>query len=917
MLPWTWRRVFRLRIDARDLARDVDQELDFHLQMRTQRLMSRGLDFPAAQLRAQQQFGDLPLIRDECLTIDHDQEHAVRVAEYLSGFRQDLAYAFRTLGRQRRFATTTLLVLAIGLGANIAMYALIDALMHRTLPVPHPEQLISVGDPTQTGSVSQGNADITIASYPLYRDVRDQVRSEVDLLASGIAGSLDVIVDSAGTTATSEPQHPRGRLVSNNYFAVLGVTAMVGRTFMRDSAEVAGADAAVVISESYWRRAFASNPSVVGRSIRINGSPFTIVGVAARGFTGEIVGQSNDIWIPLAMQEVVMPRRHWLGTRQVSWLMMMGRLTPGTTLAAARPRIVAAERHSIADHDSTGRGPESALLHGNTIQVQSGGVGFSYYRRPRYVDTLFVLTAAVALMLVVVCANVANLLLARGMARSREIGIRIALGAARARVVRQLLAESFLLAVLGSALGLGLAWGMAKLLLQLAGGGSPINISLRLDPHLVGFVAALTVVTTLIFGLLPAVQGTRVRLEDMVRSGGRGITGQSAKGLSAGRVLVAGQVALSLVLLVGMSLLQRSLSRLQHADLGLDRNHLLVAEIDAQRSGYDGPSRSALVRDLMTRVAGISGVSAVSVSRNGLYSYHESRVPVTVTGYIPRNASDSSSYSDDVGPGYVRAIGAHLLAGRDLRASDGQGASRVVLINQSFARQYFRSDAPLGRRVVTGDASREVVGVVADVQDHGVRDGPVPRLYRSMLDDEPPETFVLDIRTSIAPGALIAPVRRALTQANASLKVTSVQSLGTLLDDSISQDRVTTLLLTVFGLVALGLASIGLYGVMSYNTLRRTSEFGLRSALGATRSALMLMVLRETGRLLAAGIGIGLAASLVAVRVLRTQVFQTPLVDPVSIGLAVTVLGVALLLATSLPARRAARISPLVALRSD
>jgi predicted permease len=916
-------RIFRLEGGPRRVERDVDEEIDFHIEMRTRRLVDAGLDPAAARAQALRRFGDLSAVRSECLTIDHQRERAMQRANHLEDLRQDAAYAVRTLVQNKGFTAIVLLILALGIGANTAMFTLVDALLLRTIPVPHAEQLVTIGDPTRTGSLSEGSPRADLASYPLYADLRAQNHSLSGVYASGRTGRLDVIIDrdSAGSARSStEAEHVRGRFVSGNYFSVLQLHASLGRTFATDEDRVPGDDPVVVISHDYWQRRFAGDRSAVGRTVLVNGTPLTIVGVGPAGFTGDIVGQPIEMWIPLMMQPTVMPHTEWMDDRGISWLLMMGRLKPGVSMEQARSDIAAVMKRSLIDNAKGDEiGAVERDLKENGIQVESGTRGFSYYRSA-YSTSLLTLMAAVALVLLIACANIANLLLARASARGREMSVRMALGAGRLRLVQQLLTESAILAVAGGALGLLVAYWGSEALLHLAGGSSPIPLEAHIDGRVLLFTALLSLITAVFFGLVPALRATRVELATALRTQGRGVAGTQGRPgkLALGKLLVVAQVALSMLLLVGTGMLVRSMKKLQSADLGLARDQLVIAEVDAQRAGYSGPRLVAVIRDLVARTERVSGVSAVTYSENGIFSGTESGTTLQAEGYTARADSDTLVAYDDVGPGYFHAIGGHLMQGRDFEARDNETAPKVAVVNTTAASFFFPNGDVIGRHLTTDSTTWEIVGVAADVEEQGVREPPSRRVYFPMVQmNEVPGRFKLEIRTTGDPARLVVPVRRALQAADPSLVVLSVDPLNELIGDSISRDRMVAQVVTFFGALALVLAALGLYGVMAYATVRRTSEFGLRMALGAKPGDVTRLMLREALILTVGGVIIGLPVALMATRLLESQLFEVAVLDVPSIVLAIVVLSISAAAAGLLPAMRASRVPPLEALRVE
>ncbi|MDQ6831344.1 MAG: ABC transporter permease, partial [Gemmatimonadota bacterium] len=745
---------------------------------------------------------------------------------------------------------------------------------------------------------------------------RDQNHVFSGMYATGRTGRLDVI------TLHSEPEHPRGRFVSGNYFSVLQVPALAGRTFSAEEDKVPGADPVIVISHAYWQRQFGGERSAIGRSIKINGAPFTIIGIASEGFSGDLIGQAIDLWIPMMMQPTIMPHSPWLTDRSTGWLLMMGRLSPGVSLEKARAEIQTLGKRSLLDHATPRqRGGLERSLRDEPVMVGPGAQGFSYYRKA-FAPALFTLLAAVGLVLLVVCANVANVMLARATGRGREISVRMALGAGRLRLVQQLLTESGLLALAGGALGLLVAtWGSSALL-KLAGGGKrPIPLDVHLDGRMLAFTALLSLTTAILFGLAPALRGTRVQLATALRAQGRGIA-SAASGparLPLGKLLVIAQVALSMLLLVGTAMLVRSMQRLENADVGLARDQLIIATIDGGRSGYAGPKLAALMRDLTERASRVSGVLAVTMSENGIFSGTESGTTLQVEGYTAHADSDTAIAYDDVGPNYFHALGAHLLLGRDFEPRDNETGPKVAIINETMSRYFFPKGGAVGRHITSDSAvTFEIVGIVADVKAEGVRDKPVRRAYFPAVQmRQLPSQFNMEFRTTGDPARSVVPIKKALLSVDPSLVVLSIDPLPDLIRESISQDRLVAQVVTFFSALALALAALGLYGVMAYATLRRTSEFGLRLALGAQPADVSRMVLREAMMLVAGGIVVGIPVALGAMRLMRTQLFGVELIDPPSIIVALLTLAASAALAGWLPARRAARVGPLEALRTD
>ena len=912
---------FRLRHGPQGVERDVDAELGFHLEMRTQRLVEGGLDPASARAQALHQFGDWDQVRAELLAIDAQQEKTVKRANYLAELRQDTLYAVRALRHNLGFALVVVLSLAIGIGANTAIFTLIDALLLRPLPVPAADRLVVIGDPRRTNSASDGSLRTDLFSYPVYADLSRRPRLLDGLAATGRTGRLDFDVDgaNAGSAPTSaEAEHPRGRLVSGNYFAVLGIPTLIGRPLTVEDDRAANGSPVAVISYAYWQRRFQGDRGVLGRSLTINRVPFTIIGVTPPGFHGEVVGRMTDIWMPLTMQPAL-AKQDWLTKPNTCWLLLMGRRSAGVTLAEVQAAYPTIMRRALAASDPS-PGAMAAIAD-EEISVAAGARGLSPLRA-LYAEPLTTLMAAVGLVLLVVCANVANLLLARGAARERELSVRMALGAGRVRVVRQLLTESLILGALGGGVGFLLAiWGSQALLHLAADGPGAIPLDVRMDWRVLGFTLVVTGVTALLFGLAPALRATQVELGTSLRAGGRGTTGGLLGGpgrIGVGKLLVVMQVALSLILLVGTGLLIRSTRALTNVDPGLARDRLLIVTVDAAPTNLEGDRLAQLARVLLERIRSIPGVAAATFSENGLFSGTESSTTLGVDGFTPRAVDDTIANYDRVGPGYVSAVGARLVAGRDFTDRDDERAPRVALVNATMAAFYWPHGQAIGRRITVDSATHEVVGVVADTKDHELRQVPARRMYLPAYQVGPmPLEFSFELRASGDPTQLMAAVRRELAAANASLLVLNNDPLTALMRQSISQDLLVARVASFFGALALGLAALGLYGVMMYATLRRTGEFGLRMALGADGARVRGMVLREALTLVAGGTVVGVPLALAAARLLRHQLYGVESIDLPSLAASLGVLAVSAAVAGYLPAARAARVGPLEALRAE
>jgi predicted permease len=819
----------------------------------------------------------------------------------------------------RRNASVTLLVvggLALGIGANTAVYSLIDNVLVRKLPVPAPDRLVIVGDPTYVDSRGHGTPDGLMYSYPLYIDVRDRARAFNGLAAVGSPDRVD-----ARFAATSDAaEHPHGRLVSGNYFSVLGVGAALGRT-LGPSAEDPTSAAEATISYDYWMRRFHGDSSIVGKNFLIDDVRTTVTGVAARAFTGEIVGAPIDIWLPLALRDRFHPAAPILGDRRMMWLLLIGRKQGGLTFDQVRAQTRPIVESSILA-SATPEELSDIRERRFTIAFARGARGLSTVR-DTFGRPLLALMLGVALLLGIVCVNVANLLLARGMARRREMALRTAIGASRTRIVRQLLTESLLLALVSCVAALVVSWWGSRALVAMAAQGDFISIPLGINARLAGFAFGLSLLSVIVFGVVPALRASHVDAASTLRATSRSVMG----GARFGMLLIAGQVALSLVLLVAASVVARSLRRTESTALGFDRDHLIVVDLDISTPGDSATRLANTVHTIRDGVSAVPGVAAVSYSMNGIFSGSEWHTDVNVAGFQPRTSKDSSTAADRAGAGYAKTLGARLIAGRDFDARDEGGAARTALVNESFARFYFGGANPVGRFARFDDTTvAQIVGEIADVRgqslDTTAAAGAARRIYIPYLylpgetKWAQPRSLRLLVRTSVDPSRLVQPVRRAIAEADHVIPIDDIEPVSQLIRFSIRDETLVAQLAGALGSLALLLAAIGLFGVTSYSMARRAGEFGVRMALGAQRADVARLALRDGLRPVVLGVIIGTPVSVLAMKSLERQL-NGVMSDPTSVVLAVAVLLGGAMLALIAPVRRATMIDPNAALREE
>jgi predicted permease len=902
---------YRLRslFSRASVEQELDEELRFHIENEAAKYERQGMSHEAALRRARLEFGGVEQMKEAT----RDMRGTAR----LDSIMRDLRYALRSLESRPAFTLTVIAMLALGIGANTAIFTLVDALVLRPLPVPHPEQLVIVSDPAGVNNNNVGSPLTDYVSFLLYRDVRAANTVFTDMYASGSSGPIDVQIG-LGTGATAE--QPHARFVTGNFFSVLGVPAYAGRTFTAAEDETPGQDPVVVLTYDYWQSRFSGSFAAIGSVMRVNDVAVTIIGVTPPGFGGDIIGQPLDFWLPMMMDPVIQPHMNLLNDRAWSWLVMMGRLKPGVTLAKARQEVSAIEANAIREHLS---GLELSQfedrLKQTPIHVVPGARGFSE-RRAEYAASLWVLMAAVGLVILVVCANVSSLMLARTVARGREMTVRMTLGAGRGRLIQQMLIEGSVLAIVSSVLGLFAAtWGSRVLLTTVGSASNPIAIDTRPDARVLVFTATMTLASVLLFGLLPAFRATQVDLATSLRSQGRNLMGAARVGrIPFGRALVVAQIALSMLLLIGGGLLVRSMQQLLHSDIGVDRDHVIAVRVRTIRTPYLGARLGQLRRDLADRIGRLPGVDAVAFADHGVFSGGASGFHVDVSGFIPQADSERQVSLDRVGPNFFHAIGARLLRGRDIDRQDLETRPAATVINETMAKRYFGARDPLGATVTIDSVPYTIVGVVRDFQSSDVRGKPRREMYIVFNDPNSGETgqAKLSVHVRGDPSRFVAPIRRAVEEVVGTLPI-AVDPVADLVRGTVSEDVLLVQVTTFFCIVTLVLAALGLYGITAYSTSQRTSEFGLRAALGAEPGDVTRIVLGEAVRLAITGVVIGVPAGLAATRLIRSQLFAVGTIDVPSLSIAIVVLVATAIVASYLPARRAAKVGPLEALRLE
>jgi predicted permease len=830
---------------------------------------------------------------------------------------QDLRYALRMLAKSPGFTVIAVLTLALGIGANTAIFSLMDQVLLRRLPVPHPEQLVEVRSPGPVeGRYWSDSPGRTSFSYPLYKEMRAQFTNAF----SGLLATFPVALDISGQGAS---QRGEGELVSGNYFEVLGVTPALGRVFSMADETASGANPVAVLSYGYWTRQFGRDPSILNKPLTVNGTSLTVVGVAGQGYKGIEIGAVPDIFIPLTIYEQIDPNQGKLDDHKNWWVQILGRLRPGFTAARAEAAVLPAY-HALLESELPIVQPsrtERAQFLAKKIVLDSGAQGRPVVQRDAE-GPLKILMAMVGMVLLIACANLASLLTARGESRQREIAVRLALGAGRWRLIRQLLTESFVLAIGGGALGLAIAsWVLTFLVGALAQGAGVDGLGARLDSTVLLFACAVSILTAVLFGLAPAMRATRVDLQSTLKEQGTSVTG-SGGSVRMRKVLIVGQVALTAVLLAGAALFTQSLAHLATTSLGVKTDHVLQFTLGPELDGYKPPQTLSLFDQLRQQIGALPGVRSVALAMIPIFQSDESSANFTFEGYQAKSEEDTDCWENWLSPNYFSAMGIPLLQGREFTAADSATSAKVAIINEKSAEKFFAGRNPVGMRVAFGSGDNihpdiQIVGVVANSKHDDPRDEIKPFIYfpYSQFDRLGFGTFY--VRTQQDPTALTNEVRQAVASRDSRVPVLQLRTLAEQIDDSVFADRLVTFLSLCLGLLAALLAAIGLYGVMAYVVARRTHEIGIRMAIGAQREDVLRLILGQGAKLAGIGIVIGIGVGLGVSRFIASQLYGVSAYSPVAfVGVAV-LLAIIALAACYVPTRRAMRVDPIVALRYE
>ena len=887
---------------------ELEEEVRSHLEMAARERVERGAAADEAGHGARREFGNVGLVKE--VTRD------LWGWRWLKEFADDARFGLRMWWKNPAFTAVAVLTLALGIGANTAIFSLMNAVLLRNLPVKNPSQLVLFGAGKWGGIMDEvPNRSWQLFSYPFYREVQadNSVFCDVTAVSSMTNGVHGTIGESTEAEAID------ARLVSGSYFSALGVNPILGRTFTADDDRIPGSSPVAVASHAWWKRRFGSDPSILGKKMSIGSTVYTVIGVTPEEFFGTTVGESPDVWIPLSMEELLPPSWKGLNDKLFQSLYVIARRKPEVSVEQAQANVNVLFKQAV--RELTGPQPTKKQLDDiqhALIELTPAATGLSKLRA-QFSKPLRVLMAAVGLVLLIACSNVANLLLARATNRQREIAVRMSIGAGRSRVIRQLLTESFLLATLGAILGVALAtWAIKLLPLLVSAGPQTLPVDVAPDSRVLVFTLLLSLATPLLFGMAPAWRAARVTLNSSLKQGRSTATLHSP----FAKALIVSQVALSLVLLIGAGLFLRTLVNLTNVDTGFNKSSVLLFQIEPASSGYKEDARLARLYDqIEERVSAVPGVHAASFS---MFTFNQGSW--SEDAWAPEESPEAKSNREilynKVSTGFFSTMGLPLMAGRMFGPQDSENSPKVAVINETMARRFFPNESPLGRRFRFGgpDAKPEndktVIGVVKDAKYMALKERPWPAAYLPS-SQEIGYLWDFEVRFSGDAPSTAAGVRQAILEVDPRLPVSGVGTLAEQVDRSVVDQRLTAQLSSFFSLVAVFLSCIGIHGLMSYAVAHRTNEIGIRMALGAQQKQVLGLIMRQGFVLAVAGVAVGLALAFLLTRFLTSLLFGVQPFDPVTFACVAFLLTFIALAASYLPARRAMRVDPIVALRYE
>jgi predicted permease len=897
-VPLRVRSLFR----RRQVEQELDDEIRYHVERRIEEETARGVSAEEARRIALRAMDGLEQHKEEC--------RDMRRTQFVEQFFRDIQYAWRALLKSPVFAAVTLLSLALGIGANTAIFSLIDKLLLESLPVERPHELVML-DPA---GMRNGWVDNDLSlSYPVYAGLRDQQQVLTGLLAER-TDTVNFSIDGATQRVTQT-------IVSGNYFEVLGVRPLLGRVLTPADDQVRGGHPVVVLSHGFWVERLGSRTNIIGATVRLNGYPFTVIGISEKGFNGLEIGASIDLIVPAAMLAQVVTYSSALDSRRAHIFNLYGRLKPGITRQQAQPQLqpayIAQLEQDVADMGAGA--PKDDEWRRATLALVDGHRGSSGLRGDLETP-LTALLAMTMLVLLIACANIAGLLMARSASRAKEISIRLAIGASRGRIVRQMLTESALLAVLGGAAGVLVASWTIQLLVAETGEAERIRLATDfLDAPVLGFAVATALATGVLFGLLPALHASRNSVSSTLKTGA---ALDRRNQVRLRKALVTAQVALGFVLVAAAGLFARTLANLRQTETGFRTESLVQFNLNAGLAGYDRSRAIVLFQQILDDIRALPGVTDVTLAVAPVLTGSRIQFGVDLEGYTPAQDEFVSANGDAVAAGYFSALGLSLVQGRDFTSADAENSPRVAIVNEAFVKRYFPNRGALGQKIGLGwggpeNYFHEIVGIVTNARTANLR-------------NEPPRNFFIPyaqwnvltyanflVRASADPSSLAAPVREIVRRHDADIPVVGYRTLDEQIDRLLRPERMVASLSLAFGLLAIGLAAIGLYGVTAFAVAQRTLEIGIRMALGAQRAAVLRMVLRDVAIMASAGIIVGVALSLGLARYVESQLYGVASRDPLTLGVATAVLAAVALASGWLPARRASRVDPVRALRQE
>jgi macrolide transport system ATP-binding/permease protein len=867
---------------------DLSEELQFHLQKQIDESVAQGMNPRDARHATLRSLGDIEQAKEEC--------RDARKVNLIENFLQDVRFGLRMLRRSPGFSVLAILCLTLGIGANAAVFSWIEGILFRPYPaVAHQERLVAIG------GTSRDEPRGTPLSWPDFQDLQRSCTLCETLFVSKITGTTLSIGDRAERTT--------GSIVSANYFDAIGVSPKLGRGFLPGEDQGQSAHPVAMISYQLWQGRFRGDPQIVGKTQRLNGVMHTIVGVAPEGFYGTFVGWGMNFWVPASMEDIFESGGYKLEDRGARWIEAYARLKPGVTFAQAQQEFAAISVLLEAEYPATNRG--RAIRFWPLWQTPFNNAG-------TLLPTLEIMLAVVAFVLLIACANVGNLLLVRSFARRHEMSVRLAVGAGRARLWKQLLTEGLVLSLFGATGGLLVAYWCrhALVLLFPARGGVQMHLPGEIDWRVLALSAGVCLATTLLMGLVPALQTGKIDLAQSMKMESAGMVGGRGRAwVRSGLVLV--QVSLSFVLLVGAGLLMQSLLRVRTASPGFNTRGVQDTAIDLVSAGYT-PARAQTFQDkLLERVRALPGVESAAFAKMTPLSYVSSATaPIVVDGYQPPPEESFTVEYNEVGDSYFVTMGIPLVAGREFTRADDEKAALVAVVNETMAQRYWQSRGPLGQRFQLKGRWMQVVGIAKDSKYSSVREKATPFFFVPLRQNSL-RGSVLNIRTPLAPRVMAVAIAREVHALDSNLAPYEVITMQEQLDRSTSAQMVAVTLVGILGAVALVLAAIGLYGVMSYAVSQSTRELGLRTALGASASNLLRLVLSRGLALTGAGVLLGAATALLLTRLLGNLLYKVSPRDPVAFGCAFAVMALVSVAACLLPAWRAARTDPMRALRTE